>query len=95
MNRHEGHGAERDERDGTSEPDGCATFAPLLEAFHHHALDPDTTRSVAEHATGCAACAAALERFAATDRLIAAAPMALPGPELRQHLAARIAAAMR
>lgn len=95
MNRHEGHGAERDERDergGKSAPEGCATFAPLLEAFHHHALDLDTTRSVAEHAAGCAACGAAMERFAATDRLIAAAPMALPGPELRQQLAARIAA---
>src|SRR5690349_542592 len=85
-----GHGAKRA---GKSEPGGCAAFGPLLEAYYHHALEPHVARSVAEHAAGCVACGAALERFAATDRLIADAPMPAPGPELRQRLAARIATA--
>ncbi|HEY1387228.1 MAG TPA: sialidase family protein, partial [Ktedonobacterales bacterium] len=85
-----GHGAERA---GKSEPGGCAAFGPLLEAYYHHALEPRVAQSVGDHAAGCAACGAALERFAATDRLIAAAPIPAPGPELRQRLAARIATA--
>ncbi len=90
MDRHRGHGAERDETDGSG---GCAAFGPLLEAYYHHALEPRIAQSVAEHAAGCVACGAALERFAAIDRLIASAPMPAPGPELRQRLAARIATA--
>lgn len=86
-----GHGAKRA---GKSESGGCAAFGPLLEAYYHHALEPHAARSVAEHAAGCIACSAALERFAATDRLIAEAPMPAPGPELRQRLAARIATAL-
>jgi len=90
VDRHGGHGAERDEMGMMG---GCATFGPLLEAYYHRALDPHTAQSVAEHAAGCDACGAALERFAATDRLIASALMPTPGPELRQRLAARIATA--
>lgn len=90
MDRHRGHGAKRDE---TGKFDGCAAFGPLLEAYYHHALEPDAARAVTEHVAGCIACSAALERFAATDRLIADAPMPAPGPELRQRLAARIATA--
>ena len=71
VNRHRGHGAERDKNRATG---GCAAFGPLLEAYYHHALNPQQAQSVAEHAAGCAACGAALERFAATDQLIAAAP---------------------
>lgn len=105
MDRHRGHGAERDkpdrpERPGetsqtghTGRPDGCAAYGPLLEAYYHHALEPEQAQAVAEHAATCAACGATLDDFAATDRIIATAPMALPGPELRQRLAARIAAA--
>jgi hypothetical protein len=90
VNWDRGHGAKRA---GKSKPGGCATFGPLLEAYYHHALEPRVARMVAEHAAGCVACSAALERFAATDRLIADAPMPAPGPELRQRLAARIATA--
>ena len=93
MDRHRGHGAERDEMDEPDTIGGCAAFGPLLEAYYHHALEPRTAQTVAEHAAGCAACGAALERFAATDQLIADAPMPAPGPELRQRLAARIATA--
>lgn len=90
MNRHGGH---RTERDGTDEMGGCAAFGPLLEAYYHHALEPHAAQSVAEHAAGCALCGTALTRFAATDRLIADAPVPAPEPELRQRLAARIATA--
>ena len=90
VNRHRGHGAEQDK---IREPGGCAAFGPQLEAYYYHALEPQQAQSVAEHAAGCALCRATLERFAATDQLIAAAPIALPGPELRQRLAARIATA--
>ena len=92
VNRHRGHGAERDKNRATG---GCAAFGPLLEAYYHHALNPQQAQSVAEHAAGCAACGAALERFAATDQLIAAAPTPAPGPELRQRLATRIASGAR
>src|SRR6185437_14759568 len=90
VDRHRGHGAERDE---TGRMGGCAAFGPLLEAYYHHALEPHAAQAVAEHAAGCVLCSAALERFAATDRLIAETPMPAPGPELRQRLAARIATA--
>jgi hypothetical protein len=90
VDRHGGHGAERDEMGMMG---GCAAFGPLLEAYYHHALEPHAAQSVAEHAAGCDACGAALERFDATDRLIASAPMPTPGPELRERLAARIATA--
>jgi len=90
VDRHRGRGTERDE---TSETSGCATFGPLLEAYYHHALEPEAARAVAEHAANCATCSAVLARFAATDRLIADAPMPAPGPELRQRLATRIATA--
>lgn len=96
MDRHRGHGAERDETGKIGkmgEMGGCAAFGPLLEAYYHHALEPHAARAVAEHAAGCSLCGAALERFAATDQLIADAPMPAPGPELRQRLAARIATA--
>ncbi|HET9979168.1 MAG TPA: hypothetical protein VFQ32_01895, partial [Ktedonobacterales bacterium] len=99
MDRHRGHGAESDqpgqpnEPGGPNEYGGCATFGPLLEAYHHHALPSAQAQAVAEHATGCARCQAALADFAATDRLIVAAPTAQPGPELRRRLMARIAAA--
>ena len=66
---------------------GCAAFGPMLDAYYHHALEPHAAQAVAEHAAGCALCGAALERFAATDRLIADAPIPAPGPELRQRLA--------
>jgi hypothetical protein len=78
---------------GKSEPGGCAAFGPLLEAYYHHALESHVAQTVVEHTAGCVACGAALERFAATDRLIADAPMPAPGSELRQRLAARIATA--
>ena len=90
MDRYRGQGAERDEPDTIG---GCAAFGPLLEAYYHHALEPHAARSVAEHAAGCSLCSAALERFAATDQLIADAPMPTPGPELHRRLAARIATA--
>lgn len=90
MDRYRGHGAERDEMGKMS---GCAAFGPLLEAHYHHALEPRTAQTVAEHVAGCAACGAALERFAAIDQLIADAPMPAPGPELHRRLAARIATA--
>src|SRR5689334_19306610 len=91
VDRHRGHGAGRDEPDTLL--GGCAAFGPLLEAYYHHALEPHVARTVAEHVAGCVACGAALERFAAADQLIAAAPMPTPGPELRQRLTARIAIA--
>lgn len=99
MDRHRGHGAERDDTGeigdsgNTGQPYGCAAFGPLLEAFYHHALNPEQARSVAEHAAGCVLCGAALEHLSATDRLIADAPTTLPGAELRQRVAARIATA--
>ncbi|HEU5347536.1 MAG TPA: hypothetical protein VFU63_02870 [Ktedonobacterales bacterium] len=100
MKRHRGHGQDRSDKpdetgriDQTSRLDGCAAFGPLLEAFYHHALEPERAQTVADHVGGCALCGAALEHLAATDRLIAAAPTARPGPELRERLAARIAAA--
>lgn len=96
MDRHRGHGSEPDQPDQPGGPDengGCAAFGPLLEAYHHHALPSAQAHSVAEHTTGCAHCRAALADLAATARLIAAAPIAQPGPELRRRLMARIAAA--
>ena len=93
MDTHRGHGAESNQPDQPGENGGCAAFGPLLEAFYHHALAPERARAVAEHAARCARCHAALADFAATDRLIAAAPSAQPGPELRRRLMARITAA--
>lgn len=96
MDRHRGHGSEPDQPDQPGmldENGGCAAFGPLLEAFYHHALTLEQAQSVAEHAAGCARCQAALADFAATDRLIAAARTAQPGPELRRRLMARIAEA--
>lgn len=96
MDRHRGHRAEQDEQDEQGEPvqsGGCAAFGPLLEAYHYRILTPEQARSVAEHSSRCVACRAALDAYAATDRLIATAPTAPPGPALRQRLAARIAAA--
>ncbi|HEU4782883.1 MAG TPA: hypothetical protein VFS83_06060, partial [Ktedonobacterales bacterium] len=93
MDGHRGQGAERDETGKMGETGGCAAFGLLLEAYYYHALAPDAAQSVAEHVANCTACSAALERFAATDQLIADAPMPAPGQELRQRLAARITTA--
>ena len=71
----------------------CDEVTPLLEAFHDGTLPAASARAVADHLLDCAACHARLDALAEVYRLVRSAPVPAPGPELRQRLYARIAAA--
>ena len=66
----------------------------LLAAYHAGALPPAEMERVERHLRGCAACQAASQAVA-LDQLIRSAPAPTVGPELRQRVYARIAAATR
>ncbi|MGH2517299.1 MAG: zf-HC2 domain-containing protein [Ktedonobacterales bacterium] len=76
-------------------PEQCAAVALQLAAFHDGMLPPDDVRVVASHVAACTRCAARLAALAEADQLIRAAPAPLAGPELRDRLYGRIAAARR
>jgi hypothetical protein len=63
-----------------------------LESYHAGALAPEETAEVNSHLSACALCRSASEEIA-LYRIIRAAPAPRVGPELRQRLNARIAAA--
>ena len=73
-------------------PSATTHVEPLLAAYHAGALSPADAAQVEAHLRGCAACRERSEQVA-IDQIICAAPAPTVGPELRQRLYARIAAA--
>lgn len=69
-----------------------AHVAALLEAYHAGALDSAEAAQVERHLSACAACQEQSEQIA-LYQIIRAAPAPTVGPELRDGLYARIAAA--
>lgn len=73
-------------------PSTTAHVESLLAAYHAGALSSDDAAQVAAHLRGCATCRGRSEQVA-IDQIICSAPAPTVGPELRQRLYARIAAA--
>ncbi|HET9110806.1 MAG TPA: zf-HC2 domain-containing protein [Ktedonobacterales bacterium] len=75
-----------------SHPVDTAHVVPLLESYHAGALTPEEEADVSRHLRACAVCRGVSEDIA-LYQIIRAAPAPTVGPELRQRVYARIAAA--
>ena len=92
---HDGMRGAGDPGEPSGPPEQCAAFTAQLDAYYDGLLPAEDAHAVASHVAGCARCAARLDALAAADRLLRLAPAPRVGPELRQRLYGRIAAAQR